>query len=58
MIKSRQAVSQKLRILKYAEKIDDDVKTCRYFGIGRIGFYHRNPSYEQHSEAGVENRSV
>jgi hypothetical protein len=30
---------RKLKVLRYAEKISDVAKACRYFGLGRSSFY-------------------
>ena len=49
-------VQRKLRILRHAEQIGDDCKTCRYFGIARGSFYRWKTALQRHGEAGVANR--
>ena len=39
MNKDQRGIRRKLRILKQAEEIGSVVKTCRYFGVSRSGFY-------------------
>ena len=39
MNKDQRGIRRKLRILKHAEEIGSVVKTCRYFGVSRSGFY-------------------
>lgn len=47
---------RKLRILQHAEEIGSVVKTCRYFGISRSGFYRWRDAYAKNGEAGLINR--
>ncbi len=56
MNKDQREVHRKLRILQHAEEIGSVVKTCRYFGISRSGFYRWCDAYAKNGEAGTINR--
>ena len=56
MNKDQREIQCKLRILQHAEEIGSVVKTCRYFGISRSGFYRWKDAYAQHGDAGLINR--
>ncbi len=56
MNKDQREVQRKLRILQHAEEIGSVVKTCRYFGISRSGFYRWRDAYAKNGEAGLINR--
>jgi transposase InsO family protein len=58
MNKSERDVQRKLRVLKHAEQIGDVAKTCRYFGIGRAGFYRWRTAYQRDGEPGLANRKT
>src|SRR5450631_911646 len=48
-------VQRKLKVLRHAEQTGNIAKTCRYFGIGRDGFYRWKTEYQQRGEAGLVN---
>ena len=54
MTKDQREIERKLRILRYAEKIGNVAKACRYFGIGRSSFYRWKQAYAERGEQGVE----
>ena len=56
MNKDQREIQRKLRILQHAEEIGSVVKTCRYFGISRSGFYRWKDAYAKDGEAGLINR--
>ena len=56
MNKDQREIQRKLRILQHAEAIGSVVKTCRYFGISRSGFYRWKDAYAKDGEAGLINR--
>jgi hypothetical protein len=37
--KAQQDIRRKRQVLEYAQQIGNVRKACRYFGIGRAGFY-------------------
>ena len=39
MTKEDRNIQRKLKVLRYAKKISDVAKACRYFGVGRSSFY-------------------
>ncbi len=48
-------IQRKLKALRYAQKIGDVAKACRYFGVGRSSFYRWKAAYEQRGEVGLVN---
>ena len=53
MHKFRRDVNHRLRVLQLGDKISL-CKACRYFGLGRASFYHRQTACRQHGLAGLE----
>ena len=46
MTKEDRDIQRKLKVLRYAEKIGDVAKACRYFGVGRSSFYRWKAAYK------------
>ena len=57
MNKAQREIARKLRILQHAEAAGQVAKTCRYFGIGRNGFFYRwRTAYRKHEKIGLANQ--
>ena len=51
-------IQRRLRVIKYAEKLGNVRKTCRYFGIPRSTFYRWKRAYDECGESGLANKST
>ena len=56
MNKAQRDIRRKKRILEHAARIGNVRKTCRYFGIGRSGFYVWKKAHETHGDEGLINK--
>jgi transposase len=51
-------IQRRLHVIKYAEKLGNVRKACRYFGIARSTFYRWKRAYEKYGESGLANQST
>jgi hypothetical protein len=51
----KRVITRKLRILRHAEETSQVARTCRYFGIGRAGFYRWQAAYRAGGETALIN---
>ena len=56
MSKAQQDIRRKRQVLEYAQQIGNVRKACRYFGIGRAGFYRWRGAFEREGAAGLVNK--
>ncbi len=50
--RTQQAISRKLKVLKYAQEIGNVAKICRYLGICRQTFYTGRRAFVEQGERG------
>ena len=55
MTKAQRDISRKIRVLQYAQQIENISKPCRYFGISRQCFYDWEKAYQLYGEKGLVN---
>src|SRR5262245_1055766 len=47
----------RLKVMRHASEVTKTIaRTCRHFGISRVAFYRWQRRYEQHGEAGLNDR--
>jgi len=56
VFKVQQDIRRKRQVLDYAQQIGNVRQACRYFGIGRAGFYRWRRAFEREGEAGLVNK--
>ena len=56
MTKAQRDILRKKRVLEHAERIGNIRKTCRYFGVSRLGFYRWKQAYETYGDEGLVNK--
>ena len=56
MSKAQQDIRRKQQVLEYAQRVGNVRKACRYFGIGRSGFYRWRRAFERDGEVGLVNK--
>ena len=59
MTNEERDIQRKLRAFQHAGKIGNARKTCRYFAVGRSGFYRWREACQKRGKAGLKNaRSI
>lgn len=58
MSKEDPDIQRKLKVLRYAEKIGDVAKACRYFGVSRSSFYRWKAPTEKATDVGAYIRAL